>query len=71
MTELLLRTLLEATLGLAVVLVLRRPARYVFGAGVAFTWWLLPILLMLAPLLPRQWTPTAMVLLPGLTVTPD
>lgn len=69
MTELLLRILLGATLGLALVLVLRRPARRLFGAGPAFTLWLLPIALMLAPLLPRQFAPAAMAVLPGLTVT--
>lgn len=71
MTELLLRMLLGATLGLALVLLLRRPARRVFGAGAAFTLWLLPIALILAPLLPRQLAPVAMVALPGFTVMPD
>ena len=71
MTELLLRILLGATLGLALVLVLRRPARRLFGAGPAFTLWLLPIALMLAPLLPRQFAPMAMIVLPGLTVKPE
>lgn len=71
MTELLLRMLLGVTLGLAVVLVLRRPARRVFGAGAAFTLWLLPVALMLAPLLPGKVAPMAMVALPGLSVSPD
>jgi len=69
-TELLSRMLLGATLGLAMVLLLRRPARRLFGAGPAFTLWLLPIALMLAPLLPRGWAPAAIVVLPGMTVTP-
>ena len=71
MTELLLRMLLGVTLGLALLLVLRRPARRVFGAGPAFTLWLLPIVLMLAPLLPGNLAPMAVVVLPGLTVLPD
>ncbi|HET7161711.1 MAG TPA: M56 family metallopeptidase [Rhodanobacteraceae bacterium] len=63
--------LVAVTLGLVLVLLLRRPARRVFGAGPAFTLWLLPIALMLAPLLPQELMPTAMVVLPGLTVTPQ
>ncbi|HLI17500.1 MAG TPA: M56 family metallopeptidase [Rhodanobacteraceae bacterium] len=70
MAELLLRMLAGATLGLAVVLLLRRPARWAFGAGPAFTLWLLPILLALAPLLPNRLVPAAIILLPELTVTP-
>ncbi|HJR12527.1 MAG TPA: M56 family metallopeptidase [Rhodanobacteraceae bacterium] len=70
MIDVLLRMLLGATLGLALTLALRRPARRVSGAGPAFALWLLPVALMLAPLLPQEWTPTAMVVLPGLTVTP-
>jgi len=60
-----------ATLGLALVLLLRRPARRVFGAGPAFTLWLLPLVLALAPLLPEQVAPRAMIVLPGLTITPQ
>lgn len=63
MTETLLRMLCGATLGLALVLLLRRPARRVFGAGPAFTLWLLPIMLMLAPLLPQELAPGAIVVL--------
>ncbi|HEX5954059.1 MAG TPA: peptidase M56, partial [Rhodanobacteraceae bacterium] len=70
MTELLLRMFCGATLGLALVLLVRRPVRRVFGAGPAFTLWLLPVALMLAPLLPQDLMPAAMVALPGLTVTP-
>ena len=70
MTELLVRMLVGVTLGLTLVLLLRRPARRVFGAGPAFTVWLLPIALMLAPLLPQGLAPAAMLALPGLTVTP-
>jgi TonB family protein len=70
MTDVLLRMLCGATLGLALVLLLRRPARRVFGAGAAFTLWLLPLVLALAPLLPEQVAPRAMIVVPGLTVTP-
>lgn len=70
MTEALLRMLCGATLGLALVLLLRRPARRVFGAGAAFTLWLLPLVLALAPLLPQQFAPRAMIVVPGLTVMP-
>jgi TonB family protein len=70
MTDVLLRMLCGATLGLVLALLLRRPARRMFGAGPAFTLWLLPVALALAPLLPREWAPAAMVVLPGLTVTP-
>jgi len=70
MTDTLLRMLCGATLGLVLVLLLRRPARRVFGAGAAFTLWLLPVALALAPLLPEQVAPRAMIVVPGLTVTP-
>lgn len=71
MTDLLLRALAWATLGLALVLVLRRPARRLFGAGPAFTLWLLPLVLMLAPLLPRGAVPAVGWTLPAVLVTPD
>lgn len=70
MAEILLRMLCGATLGLALVLLLRRPARRMFGAGAAFMLWLLPAVLALAPLLPVQVAPRAMIVVPGLTVTP-
>jgi TonB family protein len=70
MTETLLRMLAWVTIGLALTLLLRRPARNLFGASPAFTLWLLPVLLALAPLLPERLAPAAMVVLPGLTVTP-
>lgn len=70
MAELLLRMLVDVTLGLALVLLLRRPVRRVFGAGAAFTLWLLPVVLALAPLLPEQMAPRAMIVVPGLSVTP-
>lgn len=45
-------SLIDVTLGLALVLLLRRPARRVFGAGPAFTLWLLPPMLAAVPWLP-------------------
>jgi len=68
--ELLMRMLVGVTLGLALVLLLRRTARRMFGAGAAFTLWLLPAVLALAPFVPAQVAPRAMIVLPGLTVTP-
>lgn len=71
MTELLLRMLVGATLGLVLVLLLRRPSRWTVGAGPAFTLWLLPAVLALAPLLPERLARAATVVLPGLSVTPQ
>ncbi|KRE89599.1 energy transducer TonB [Frateuria sp. Soil773] len=48
----LLRTLTMVTLGLSLVLLARRPARRLFGAGPAFTLWLLPPLMALLSWLP-------------------
>lgn len=70
MTEVLLQMLLWVTVGLALVLLLRRPARHLFGAGPAFTLWLLPMVLMVAPWLPQRLMPTGMIVLPGLKVAP-
>lgn len=70
MTDTLLRMLACATFGLLLVLLLRRPARRVFGVGPAFTLWLMPAMLALAPLLPQRLAPAAMVVLPGMMVTP-
>jgi beta-lactamase regulating signal transducer with metallopeptidase domain len=61
-TELLIRVVVAVTLGLTLVLLLRRPARRAFGAGPAFTLWLLPIVLELAPLLPQELAPAAMAM---------
>ena len=69
MAELLMRMLVAVTLGLALILLLRRPALRVFGASAAFTLWLLPMVLALAPLLPEQVAPRAMIVVPGLTLT--
>lgn len=59
--------LIYVTLGLLVALVCRKPARRWFGAGPAFTLWLLPLLLAMLPYLPAvpsTWamTPTTLVL---------
>lgn len=70
MADMLLRMLVWTTLGLALVLLLRKPARKLFGAGPAFTLWLLPVVLALAPLLPGSLAPRAVFLLPVQTVTP-
>jgi TonB family protein len=48
----LLHMLLASSLGLILVLLLRRPLRRAFGAGPAFTLWCLPLLLAAAPWLP-------------------
>ena len=59
--------LLHITVGLVFALVCRKPARRMFGAGPAFTLWLLPPLLAMLPYLPAvpsTWavTPTIIVL---------
>lgn len=63
-----LSVLLYVTLGLALVLVLRRPMRHLFGATPAFTLWLLPLLMAALPWLPApeaHWLSA-----PGLRVLP-
>ncbi|MGH8213055.1 MAG: TonB family protein [Rhodanobacteraceae bacterium] len=69
MAELPTRMLLGVTLALAFVLLARTPARRVFGAVPAFTLWLLPVLLALAPLLPRQMVPPNVWTMPVIVVT--
>lgn len=72
LTTQLFATLLYVTAGLAVVLILRKPARRLFGAGPAFTLWLLPLLLAALPwlpALPAAWTITTPVLLAPPTAT--
>ena len=71
MIDVLLQMLLDATFGLAFVLLARKPARKLFGAGPAFTLWLLPLLLALAPLLPRSFLASSVWTLPAITVTAD
>lgn len=69
MIDVLLQMLLDATFGLAFVLLARKPARKLLGAGPAFTLWLLPLLLALAPLLPRSFFAASVWTLPAITVT--
>jgi|GEM_PF-959615 len=52
MNTMLLRVLLMSSLGLLLVLLLRKPMRRIFGAGPAFTLWTLPVLLAATPWLP-------------------
>jgi TonB family protein len=56
MNAILLRMLLASSLGLIIVLVLRKPMRRAFGAGPAFTLWCLPLLLAAMPWLPMPAT---------------
>ncbi|MEO8778899.1 MAG: M56 family metallopeptidase [Rhodanobacter sp.] len=58
--RLLWHSLLYISFGMAMVLLLRQPARRAFGAGPAFTLWLLPALLASLPWLPATpaiWSP--------------
>lgn len=68
MDALLLRSLLFATAALALVLLVRRPVRRAFGAGPAFTLWLLPLLAMVLPSLPDL--PARWPVLPAIHVLP-
>ncbi len=61
-------TLLYLTLGLALALLGRRPLRRLFGAGPAFTVWLLPPLLALLPWLPA--VPVGWAIAPRLLTFP-
>lgn len=60
--------LLYVTLGLVLVLVLRKPARQLFGAGPAFTLWLLPVALAGLPWLPIA--PLSWSIMPTLATMP-
>lgn len=62
-------TLLYLTLGMALVLLLRKPVRRLLGAGPAFTLWLLPLLLGILPWLPAA--PAAWSITPTMIVLPD
>ena len=68
MSRELLALLLEATLAssaaMALVLLLRRPLRHAFGAGVAYAAWALVPLVMLATLLPAAPAPLQTVVVP-------
>ncbi|HKR77194.1 MAG TPA: TonB family protein [Rhodanobacter sp.] len=69
MDTFLLRSLLFATAALILVLLARRPVRRFFGAGPAFTLWLLPVLAMALPGLPdlpMRWT-----VLPAIRALPE
>ena len=63
------RTLLCETLGLAMVLLLRKPMRRMFGAGPALALWWLPLLLAAMPwlpALPQEWVPvSSLIVVPG------
>lgn len=69
MADVLPRMLLGVTLGLLLVLLLRRGARKVFGAGAAFCLWLLPVAMLLAPSLPQPLRRVSFATLPALTVS--
>jgi TonB family protein len=69
MDAILLRGLLSATAALTLVLLVRHPARRMFGAGPAFGLWLLPVLAMALPWLPGL--PARWTVLPALRVLPD
>ncbi len=62
----LLRMLLFVTVGLGIALLLRKPARRLFGAGPAFTLWCLPIALAAMPWLPAS--PHGWAILPPIHV---
>jgi beta-lactamase regulating signal transducer with metallopeptidase domain len=59
-----IETLVATTLLMLVVLAVRRAVRRVFGAGVAYMLWLLPLLRMALPPLPASWRETAAAPLP-------
>jgi TonB family protein len=61
--------LLDVSVGLGLALMLRRPARRLFGAIPAFTLWLLPPLFAILPLLPAP--PPSWSLAPALLVIPS
>ena len=54
-----IEALIASTLLMLLVLVLRAPVRRVFGAGVAYALWLLPVVRLLLPPLPADWQPSA------------
>lgn len=69
MDTLLLHSLFDITLALSLVLAARRPLRRAFGAGPAFTLWLLPPLAAALPWLPSL--PASWAMLPALPVLPQ
>ncbi|HET7662753.1 MAG TPA: TonB family protein [Rhodanobacteraceae bacterium] len=64
-----------ACIGLLLTLILRWPARRLAGPGPAFTLWVLPVLLAIISLLPKQAVPafdsTSLTILPALFVQPQ
>ncbi|GAB3784261.1 M56 family metallopeptidase [Dyella agri] len=64
----LLRSLWYISAALALVLLARRPARQAFGAGPAFSLWLLPALALVLPCLPEL--PAGWSVLPSIRVLP-
>ncbi|MBD8900140.1 M56 family metallopeptidase [Rhodanobacter sp. DHG33] len=64
-----LRSLLFVTLALMLVLLMRRPARLLFGAGPAFGLWLLPVTALLLPYLPEL--PAHWFVLPAIRALPE
>ncbi|WP_426663460.1 M56 family metallopeptidase [Rhodanobacter aciditrophus] len=69
MDAILSRSLLLATAALILVLLVRQPARRIFGATPAFGLWVLPVLAMALPWLPGL--PARWAMLPALRVLPD
>lgn len=63
-----LASLIDLSVGLLLVLALRKPARRLFGAGPAFTLWLWPVLLGALPWLPAL--PVSWHVLPPVIATP-
>ncbi|HEX5305677.1 MAG TPA: M56 family metallopeptidase, partial [Dyella sp.] len=64
-----LASLINLSAGLLLVLLLRKPARRLFGAGPAFTLWLWPVLLGMLPWLPAL--PASWHVLPPVIVLPS
>jgi len=54
-----IEALIASTLLMLLVLVLRAPVRRMFGAGVAYALWVLPVARLLLPPLPAEWQPSA------------
>jgi TonB family protein len=71
MTELIWHALWAVTLGLALVLTLRRVARRLFGVGPAFALWALPLVLGAAACLPHGVVPAQALALPAIVVSPS
>lgn len=59
MTGWIIDALLASALLMAAVLLLRTPARGLFGATIAYGLWALPVLRLLLPPLPQSWSAAA------------